>query len=65
MQLMKGVNSIETNVTLMLHALIQLGASPVPVTKDTVEMESLVPVNAASYKGRLSSMQKKKIYIYA
>ena len=42
---MKGVNS---NVTRMLHVLILLGASPVPVTKDSVEMESLVPVNAAS-----------------
>ena len=33
-----------TTVTLMLHAPTFLEASPVPVTKDTVEMESTVLV---------------------
>ena len=33
-----------TTVTLMLNVQIFLVASPVPVTKDTVEMDSLVKV---------------------
>ena len=61
MQLVKGVKSTEINVTQMLHVLIQLGASPVHVTKDTVEMDSPVLVNAASYKGSLFLMQKSHI----
>ena len=52
MRLAKGVKSTEINVIRMLHVLILLGASSVPVTKDTVEMDSPVLVNAVSYKGR-------------
>ena len=33
-------------VTLMLHVPTLLGASPVNVTKDTLEMESLAMVNS-------------------
>ena len=34
-----------TTVTLMLHVPTLLGASPVHVTKDTLEMEPLATVN--------------------
>ena len=38
-----------TTVTLMLHVPTLLGASPVHVTKDTLEMEPLVKVQLTSY----------------